>query len=284
VGLDGALLQKCSTDIASGTLGNVHALVVVRNGLLVHEAYFAGRDELWFEGYRDVQYGPTVKHGLRSVSKSFTATLVGIVIDRGLIESVDVPLGDALPPRYGPLLTGEKATLTLRHVLTMSAGLRWAEGRRVEEDADDDQYDLQEAADTVGLVLAREAVAAPGTEFNCSGGLTQVLVGVVEHATGVPFLEFADSVLFTPLGINDWEWFSLGNARPAAWSGPATDGAGHGQTGPSLSGQWGVAGTRNCVTRLDRRCPCAFDREATATVGVTCHLQWIRIPLVARHA
>jgi CubicO group peptidase (beta-lactamase class C family) len=218
VGLDSHLLKKCSTDIGSGALGNVHALVIVRAGKLVYEAYFAGQDELWFEGYRYIEYSPTVKHGLRSVSKSFTAALVGIAIDRGLIDSVDMPLCDALP-QYAALLKGEKSRITLRHILTMTAGLRWVEGGKVEDDADDDQYDLQETDDPIGLVLARDLVAEPGSKFNYSGGLTQVLVGVVEHATGMPFLEFADSALFAPLNIENWEWFALGNARPAAWSG-----------------------------------------------------------------
>jgi CubicO group peptidase (beta-lactamase class C family) len=218
VGLDGDLLQRLSDDIARGVVGNVHAVVVARHGRLAYEAYFTGRDEIWFQGYGQVAYGPTVKHGLRSVSKSFAATVFGIALDRGFIDSVDMPLGEALP-QYAALLTGEKADLTLRHVLTMSAGLRWAEGRKVANDADDDQYDLQEAEDPIELVLTRESVAPPGTKFNYSGGLTQVLAAVVEQSTGRPFLEFADSALFGPLAIEDWEWFSLGNARPAAWAG-----------------------------------------------------------------
>jgi CubicO group peptidase (beta-lactamase class C family) len=218
VGLDGSLLQQATDDIAAGEWGNVHALVVVRGGKLVHEAYFPGRDELWFEGYRDVAHDPSVRHGLRSVSKSFTSTLVGIAIDQGHIASVDAPLRDLLPG-HAHLLTGEKSDLTLRHVLTMSTGLRWAEGGAVENDEDDDQYDLEAAADPVRMVLARESEEAPGVEFNYSTGLTQVLAGIVETTTGIPLLAYADSVLFKPLGIEDWEWFHLGNARPAAGAG-----------------------------------------------------------------
>jgi CubicO group peptidase (beta-lactamase class C family) len=216
--LDSALLAKSAEDIRAGRWGTIHAFLVFRSGRLAHEAYFAGQDEIWFEGYRYVEYGPTIKHDLRSVSKSFTSTLVGIAIDQGLIDSVDMPLRRLLPD-YAELLTGAKTALTLRHVLTMSAGLRWAEGGKVENDADDDQYDLQNAEDPVEIVLARESVAPPGAEYNYSGGLTQVLAAVVERAAGQPLLEYADSVLFSPLGIHDWEWFALGNARPAAWVG-----------------------------------------------------------------
>jgi len=218
VGLDGTLLAKSTEDILAGRRGNIHAFLVLRHGKLAHEAYFAGRSELWFEGYRHVEHGIGVKHELRSISKSFTATLVGIAIDQGLIESVDVRLSAALPD-YSALLTNQKAGITLRHLLTMSAGLRWAEGGQVENDADDDQYDLEEADDPVQVVLSRELVAPPGTEFDYSGGLTQVLAAVVEQATGRPFLEYAETALFGPLGIRDWEWFALGNARPASWVG-----------------------------------------------------------------
>lgn len=218
VGLDAASLERLTGEIGAGRWGNIHAVVVVRDGRLVHEAYFEGRDEIWLEGYRQVVHGPDVRHGLRSVSKSFAATVVGIAIDQGFIDSVDVPLSELLP-EYADLLDGQKAGLTLRHVLTMSAGLPWIEGAAAVSDAGDHEVGLEEADDPIEFVLGLESEAEPGAEFHYSSGLTQVLVGVVEHATGIAFLQYADSVLFEPLGIENREWFSLGNARPAAWAG-----------------------------------------------------------------
>jgi CubicO group peptidase (beta-lactamase class C family) len=218
VGLDKRLLDLMMAEIESGGWGKVHAVVIARHGRLVHESYFAGDEEHLVDGYRHVEFGPDIKHGLRSVSKSFTATLIGVAIDQGLIESVDLPLVELLP-EYSHLLTGEKAALTLRHVLTMSAGLSWAEGAAVVVDSDDDQYAMIESEDPVDLVLGRELESLPGTKFGYSSGLTQVLSGVLERMTGMQFTTFADSVLFYPLGISDWEWISWGNVHPAAFGG-----------------------------------------------------------------
>lgn len=217
VGMDPAPLERMRADIRAGEWGNVHAVVVARRGRLVHESYFTGEDEHILGRYGSVAFGPDVRHGLRSVSKSFTATLVGIAIDQGRIPSVDAPLSRLLP-EHAHLLTGEKAGLTLRHVLTMSAGLPWREGASV-PDGEDDQGGLARSDDPLAFVLGREPERAPGEAFRYSGGLTQVLAGVLERATGEPLRAYADRMLFGPLGIEDWEWITLGSADPSAYSG-----------------------------------------------------------------
>src|SRR5688572_27754145 len=58
--------------------GNVHSMLIVRNGKLVLESYFNG----WNRNRR---------HDLRSATKSITSCLVGIAIDNGIISSVDEP-------------------------------------------------------------------------------------------------------------------------------------------------------------------------------------------------
>jgi hypothetical protein len=60
-----------------------------------------------------------------SVAKSFVSILVGIAMDEGLIRSVDDPVTDYVPelaardPRF--------RQITLRHLLTMSSGIRYRE-------------------------------------------------------------------------------------------------------------------------------------------------------------
>jgi CubicO group peptidase (beta-lactamase class C family) len=59
------------------------------------------------------------------VAKSFVSTLVGIAIDEGLIESIEDPVTQYLlelidrDPRF--------ERITIRHLLTMSSGLRYEE-------------------------------------------------------------------------------------------------------------------------------------------------------------
>ena len=71
----------------------------------------------------EVSYTPSKLHDTRSVSKSVVSLLVGIAIDRKLIASVDERVFNYFP-EYADVKTPEKDAITLRHLLTMSAGLR----------------------------------------------------------------------------------------------------------------------------------------------------------------
>src|ERR1700751_2659329 len=78
VGLDADKLCQLDSLIAHWPDANIHAVVVVRNGKLAMERYYAGEDERWGDKLGRVTYGPEVKHDLRSISKSVTSLLVGI--------------------------------------------------------------------------------------------------------------------------------------------------------------------------------------------------------------
>jgi CubicO group peptidase (beta-lactamase class C family) len=107
---------------------NVHAVVLVRNGTLLFEYYRKGNDEKWGTSIGDVQYAPGVRHDVRSISKSVTSLLVGIAIDRGLIPSIDEPIFKSFP-EFASLRSPEKDRILVRHLLTMSSGMKWDEDR-----------------------------------------------------------------------------------------------------------------------------------------------------------
>src|ERR1044071_5864268 len=83
VGLDAARLCELDAFIGQWPNANIHAVVVVRNGKLVMERYYTGADENWGRPIGVVQYGPEVRHDLRSISKSVTSLLVGIARGEG---------------------------------------------------------------------------------------------------------------------------------------------------------------------------------------------------------
>lgn len=219
VGLDPGRLAELTGALRSGEFGNVHALLIERDGKLIYEAYFEGEDWSWGSELGQVRFGRASLHDLRSVTKSVVSTLVGIALDRGLIASVDVPLRKLLPD-HAHLLTGEKADLRLRHVLTMSAGLEWDETSVPYTDPANDERRMNAAADPVAFTLDRPLVNEPGSTFNYSGGLTQVLAAVLEDATGQDVEAFAREALFGPLAIYDVVWRRMpASERPAAASG-----------------------------------------------------------------
>src|SRR5215475_10973865 len=126
VGLDSAKLCELDSFIAQWPDANIHAVVVVRNGKLAMERYFAGEDERWGDKLGRVTYGPGLKHDLRSISKSVTSLLVGIALGEGKFPKLDSSVFDAFPD-YADLRTPEKTRITLSDLLTMSSGVAWEE-------------------------------------------------------------------------------------------------------------------------------------------------------------
>ena len=95
----------------------IAAFLVVRKGTLVFERYLGGSD-------------PDDVHLVYSVTKSFISALIGIAIDRGYIESVDQRVLDFFP-EYAPGPNEQlKRRMTIKHLLTMTAGFQWRTGRR----------------------------------------------------------------------------------------------------------------------------------------------------------
>lgn len=218
VGMNPARLEDLTRSLRRGEHGNVHAVLIEKDGRLVYEEYFSGRDEAWGADLGVVTFGRSSLHDLRSMTKSVVSTLVGIAIGRGEIPSVDTPLYELLP-EYAHLLTGEKRRIQLWHVLNMSAGLRWDERSVPYTDPANDEIRLTRSDDPILLVLGRERVSEPGAEFNYSGGLTQLLAAILERATDRGVEAYAREVLFEPLQIYDAVWRGNLNGMPAAASG-----------------------------------------------------------------
>ena len=83
VGFDGEALCAALEPIRTGE-ANIHSVIVVRHGRLVAELYRAGPDRsIWSVTASETEFGPTVLHDLRSVSKSVVSLLVGIALQEG---------------------------------------------------------------------------------------------------------------------------------------------------------------------------------------------------------
>ena len=170
----------------------IDSVLVVRNGYIVMDAYGYPREE------RD-------SPNIRSCSKSVTSALIGIAIDKGLINSVNEPVLDFFPERVAKELDDDKNAMTLENLLTMSSGLdcrdnwryRW---RGIQE--------MKRSSDWVQFMLDLPMAEKPGTKFNYCNGVTFLLSAILQQKTGMNALTFANKHLFEPLGIDDHWWSS----------------------------------------------------------------------------
>ncbi|WP_426411175.1 serine hydrolase domain-containing protein [Bradyrhizobium ganzhouense] len=216
VGMDGAQLCGIAARLEQRAT-SVHSAVVARHGKLVFEQYFPGYDQPWGQPDGQYEFTATTKHDMRSATKSVTSLLVGIAIDRKLIASVDEPVLKFFPDTAAVKQPGWDA-ITLRHLLTMSSGIKWDEARAWTDPKNDEPH-LTFEADPIGYVLAKPVAAPPDALWTYNGGGTELLGNILERVSGKPLEAFAREVLFQPLGIADLEWKAYKNGKIAAASG-----------------------------------------------------------------
>ncbi|MCX7272954.1 MAG: serine hydrolase [Burkholderiales bacterium] len=154
------------------------------------------------------QYGRTDTHRLTSFSmaKRLVAMMIGIALSEGHIRSLDDPA-----QTYDAGLLGSAYGATpIRHLLTMSSGVRFRE----DYDGTDDSARLSQAtvrgASPGGAQAARlfdDRIAAPGQRWSYASGETFVLALVLRGATGRPLAEYFAERIWRPLGAQaDATW------------------------------------------------------------------------------
>jgi CubicO group peptidase (beta-lactamase class C family) len=167
----------------AATLPRLRSLLVSVDGRLVEERYF---------------HGATAARtaNLKSASKSIIAILVGIAMDRGLLKSVDQPIGGFFP-QY---LKGQpdKAAITIEDLLTMRAGLETTSNRNY------GRWVL--SGNWVRHVLQQPFDDEPGGRMIYSTGNSHLLSAIVTRASGISTLDFARRYLGTPLGMTIPAW------------------------------------------------------------------------------
>ncbi|MHA2366067.1 MAG: serine hydrolase domain-containing protein [Candidatus Hodarchaeales archaeon] len=174
----------------------IDSVVIVRNGNIV------------FEDYPRILYSQSSKHALYSVTKSFSSALIGIAIEKGLIDSVDQKLLDFFPDRNITNYDSRKYNITLEHLLMMRSGFEWDEWTYPIPDSRNDVMRLISSVDSIQFLLERQLISDPGTNWLYNTGDSHLLSAIITQVSGQSALEFAQENLFDPLGITDVYWLT----------------------------------------------------------------------------
>lgn len=148
-------------------------------------------DSIEFEKYWD-GYGISSISNSFSMAKSIVSILIGIAIDDGFIKSLDQPIGDFIP-EYSE---GEKAKVTIRHLLMMASGLNWDESYGSAFSVTTKAY---YGTDLFALVKDLEVEEEPGKVYRYKSGNTQLLAFILEKACGKKVSDYASEKLWIPL-------------------------------------------------------------------------------------
>ncbi|MBN9391432.1 MAG: serine hydrolase [Chloroflexi bacterium] len=166
---------------------NIRTITVVRNGYAVLEA-------------ANSPFTLDRLYPVYSITKSVVGALIGIAINEGYLKDVNQKLLSFFPERTIANRTPDKEAITIEDLLTMRSGL----------DCSDDKLNgaVEASKDWVQYILDLPMASPPGQNLvYCSAGV-HLLSAILTKVTGIPTSDYAQSRLFTPLGVaaTDLTW------------------------------------------------------------------------------
>lgn len=226
-GLDSKALADLDAEITAGKYGYVDSLLVIRHGKVVYDrAYAHDYDRIYGDearrpgplnphdssgpyNYFNPWWHPFYRRGdlhtMQSVTKTVTSVVIGVARARKEFPDPDTPVLKFFDPAAVEHLDDRKRRMTIRHLLTMTAGLEWNEDLPY-ADAKNSAMLMEASFDWVEFTIDRPMAAEPGTVFKYNSGATQLLSHIFRRATGQDIEEYAERHLFTPLGIDRYFW------------------------------------------------------------------------------
>lgn len=180
-GIPSAYLERFYRDMAEERSADPHGILIVRNGYVIASgAYAPYRNDLW--------------HISHSMCKSVTGLAIGMLVSEGRLE-LEEKLTDIFPSRKGWFNpSARKNSITVRHLLTMSSGVTFAEPGVVTED------------DFVKAFMESGRAFEPGEKFSYNSMNTLMLSAIVQKKTGQTLMEYLTPRLWEPLGIKNVYW------------------------------------------------------------------------------
>lgn len=162
----------------------MHSFMLLKKGKVVAEA--------WWK-----PYSKEFPHTLFSLSKSFTSTAVGFVVQDGLL-SIEDDVCSYFPDNLPKIISDNLATMKVKHLLSMNTGHT--------KDTTDTMINGGASYATTFLSLPVNKV--PGTHFLYNTGASYMLSAIVQKITGITVNDLLIKSLYKPLGIDTPHWDS----------------------------------------------------------------------------
>lgn len=157
---------------------NIHTLICLKDGEVICECAHPG-------------YSVNTWHLSHSMSKTVTGIAIGMLVDDGRLD-VETRLCDIFPERAYKDPNFDK--ITVKHLLTMSTGIKFSEAGSVTE------------AKWMDAFFASGCAFVPGTDFAYNSMNSYILSAIVVRLSGKSLTEFLDERLFGPLHITNRFW------------------------------------------------------------------------------
>lgn len=180
--------------IARREAGEIHAVLIAKDGKLVFEEYF-------------YDYDADTPHRLHSCTKSVVSLLAGIADGDGLMPSQTDTLADLFPDKCSS--SDGVAAVTWGDVLGMTSGFGNCDAI-VDEDGT-----------WLDVLFSSPTAAGAGKSFRYDDNNSHIAGMVIAKETGESLDLYAEKHLFGPLDIEDYSWERHDNGSPTAHTGLA---------------------------------------------------------------
>lgn len=167
----------------------LNCVLVCQNNSITASRYFNGYDE-------------NTGNVIKSVAKSIMSILAGIALDKGLIESLDVPIHQWIPEFSEGRDMYHKA-IRLRHLLTMTSGIYWNGGIHYHCPMMDQ---MRRSSNWISHIADCAVTEIPGTKYNYKEWDVILLAKVLDSVCG-DLYDFLDENLYRPLDIKSKRWY-----------------------------------------------------------------------------
>ena len=182
---------------------SIDSITIVRNGYIVADIYL------------NPFFPKDTKHIIHSCTKSIMSALIGIAIEEGHIEGVDVLVLDIFDDKDIETVDARMKTLTLKHLLAMQTGLHSQDSYMYQWEG---LFKMQATDDWTEHILNLPMETEPGTRFDYSNMASFLLSAIITKTTGKDTLSFAQEHLFDPLEINDFQWEKSPQGIDIGWA------------------------------------------------------------------
>ena len=169
----------------------MHGFLLLRKGQIAAEGYWA-------------PYTADSMHRMYSISKSFVALAIGLMIDEGKIK-LDDPIVKFFEDKAHQNIHPYIAETTIRDLLMMATPHSHT------------TYTPQDK-DWAATFFNKQPTHPPGTIFHYNTAATVILNTIVERISGVPFLEYMRDKLLDPIGFSKDAW-CIKTPEGTSWGG-----------------------------------------------------------------
>lgn len=161
-------------------------------------------------GQQLVEYKPTQRVHVQSVSKVALSLAAGCLRTDGKLPSLNITLGEALPK----LKSDPKGPVTLRQLLAHVSGVQHS---RNEKGLNSEEF--KRLRDTRAYALAQPLEDPPGTRWRYNNTGMILTLAMLEAIAGEPLPRYLNRRLFQPLGIRSAMWLKDGAGQAYGYMG-----------------------------------------------------------------